>query len=166
MKAKCRVTKWPHVRAECCNFSLYIWHVNSNLVKKKRMRRICTKSTEPFWCESSSLGNSHSRKICILKFTDAQNIPLQCGHSAAAKYISSQTVGISASPLTEVRDGKAGGLTGIRFTPSLPLSQVPKWEEFKPAKYFTLDSRDYDTWQDTDAALNHPDKNTVINTKA
>lgn len=55
----------------------------------------------------------------------AQNIPLQCGHFAAVKYISSRMVGIVVDPLTEVRDGKAGGLTGIRFTPSLSLSQVP-----------------------------------------
>lgn len=119
---------------------------------------------KPFSCKSSSLDNSHSRKICIFKWTDAQNIPLQRGHFAAAKHISSQMVGIIAAPLTEVRDGKAGGLTGIRFTP-LPLSQVPNWEEFKPAKHFTLDGRDDDTWQDKAAALKHPDKNTVINTK-
>lgn len=75
-------------------------------------------------------------------------------------------VGIYAAPLTEVRDGKARGRTGIRFTPSLPLSQAPNWEEFKPGKYFTLDGRDDDTWQDTDATLKHRDQNTVTNTKA
>jgi len=54
-------------------------------------------------------------------------------------------VGIAAAPLTEARDGKAGGLNGIRFTPSLPLAQVPNRDEFKPAKYFTFDGRDNDT---------------------
>lgn len=63
---------------------------------------------------------------------------MRCGHFAAAKYISSQMVGITAAPLTEVRDEKAGGLTGIRFTPSLPLSQVPNREEFKPGKYIRM----------------------------